>query len=74
MVSASEWSKTYGVAIYDVQQTTDGEYMVAGYTWSFGAGNYDVLILKLDGKILLNGIAQDYLFNNPVVYQKNEAL
>jgi predicted AlkP superfamily phosphohydrolase/phosphomutase len=27
-----------------------------------------------DGKILLNGIAQDYLFNNPIVHQKDEDL
>ncbi len=46
------WQKTYGGSNYDeaysVQETTDGGYIVAGYTNSFGAGGYDVYILKLN--------------------------
>ena len=46
------WQKTYGGPNTDVaesvQQTIDGGYIVAGYTNSFGAGNYDYWILKLD--------------------------
>jgi len=46
------WQKTYGGkyndGAYSIQQTTDGGYIVAGYTTSFGAGGYDVYILKLD--------------------------
>ena len=46
------WQKTYGGIDYDyaysIQQTTDGGYVVAGKTWSFGAGSSDVLVLKLD--------------------------
>jgi len=48
----SIWEKTFGESYYDeayfIQQTTDGGYIVAGVTNSFGAGNGDVYILKLD--------------------------
>ena len=48
----AEWAITYGGSNYDagrsIQQTTDGGYIVAGYTWSFGAGNYDFWVLKLN--------------------------
>ncbi len=46
------WQKTYGGIDFDVfnssQQTSDGGYIVAGHTVSFGAGNEDVWVLKLD--------------------------
>ncbi|MCK4645765.1 MAG: hypothetical protein KAU46_05905 [Candidatus Aminicenantes bacterium] len=46
-----EWQRTYGGTdgdkAYSIQQTSDGGYIVAGYTHSFGAGDYDYLILKL---------------------------
>jgi hypothetical protein len=46
------WSRTYGEAgddrAYSVQQTTDGGYMVAGITSSFGVGSHDVMLTKLD--------------------------
>jgi hypothetical protein len=46
------WQKTYGGASFDrarsIQQTTDGGYVVAGFTGSFGAGGYDFWVLKLD--------------------------
>ncbi len=47
-----EWEKKYGGNANDVvtavQQTSDGGYVVAGYTRSFGAGYDDIWILKLD--------------------------
>jgi len=46
------WAKTFGGTAWDgaysIVQTSDGGYMVAGRTASFGAGNYDVFLLKLD--------------------------
>jgi uncharacterized delta-60 repeat protein len=46
------WQKTYGGESRDrarsIQQTSDGGYIVAGYTGSFGAGSYDSWVLKLD--------------------------
>jgi hypothetical protein len=46
------WQKTYwggaGETAYSIQKTTDGGYIVAGYTDSFGAGNSDLWVLKLD--------------------------
>ena len=46
------WTKTYGGRSYDhaysIQQTNDGGYITTGYTGSFGAGGYDVYVLKLN--------------------------
>jgi hypothetical protein len=46
------WEKTFGrsgdEAASSIQQTTDGGYIVAGYTNSFGEGGFDVYIIKLD--------------------------
>jgi uncharacterized delta-60 repeat protein len=46
------WSYTYGGSDYDdaysVEQTADGGYIVAGTTYSFGAGFGDFWLLKLN--------------------------
>ncbi|HPC25858.1 MAG TPA: Ig-like domain-containing protein, partial [Fervidobacterium sp.] len=50
----AEWQKTFGGKGDDeansIQQTTDGGYIVAGWTKSFGSGLEDIYILKLNSK------------------------
>ncbi len=68
-----DWARTFGGASYDypysVIQTSDGGFAVAGYTRSFGVGNYDLLILKLlsDGSLdwarTFGGTNVDYAYS-----------
>jgi hypothetical protein len=48
------WTRTYGGVrsdgAYSVQQTFDGGYIVAGYTYSFGSGNYDFYLVKTNNR------------------------
>jgi hypothetical protein len=48
----STWTRTYGGDEADraaaVQQTSDGGYIIAGYTESFGADSEDIYIVKTD--------------------------
>jgi len=49
---AISWAKTFGGISeeipYSICETSDGRYIVAGSTYSFGAGNTDFLVIKLN--------------------------
>lgn len=55
------WQRTYGGPgldeVYSIQPTTDGGYIAAGTTNSFGAGEYDAWLLKLDADGAITGCA-----------------
>ena len=58
------WARTFGGTDTDwscsINQTTDGAYVIAGYTRSFGAGGNDILVLKIDSSGNYPGCVQDY--------------
>ncbi|MCP4633591.1 MAG: hypothetical protein GY855_11750 [candidate division Zixibacteria bacterium] len=49
------WTRTYGGSDSDramsVQQTTDGSYIIAGYTESYGMGSKDLYLVKVEGSL-----------------------
>jgi hypothetical protein len=68
-----QWAKTYGGTntdyAFSVQQTSDGGYIVAGYTASFGAGSWDIFLIKTDANCNLQwaktygGTYSDFAFS-----------
>ena len=48
-----EWNQTYGGSSWDqglsAQQTTDGGYIVTGWTESYGSGGTDMWLIRLEG-------------------------
>lgn len=50
----AQWEKTYGGSLddrgYSVEQTTDGGYIIAGYTHSFDSDGTDVFLIKTDSR------------------------
>jgi hypothetical protein len=53
-----EWETTFGGIedeyAYSVEQTTDGGYILAGETYSYGAGSYDFYLIKTDALGILS--------------------
>jgi putative intracellular protease/amidase len=51
------WTRTYGGSFAEgarsLEQTSDGGFIIAGYTYSFGAGNADLYLLKTDAEGIL---------------------
>ncbi len=51
-VPAEEWRKRFWGSdndeAFSAQQTSDDGYVIAGYTKSYGAGKYDMLLIKTD--------------------------
>jgi uncharacterized delta-60 repeat protein len=74
-----EWQKRYGGTSDDyahsIQQTSDGGYIVAGTTGSFGATNYDVWVLKLksDGTIAFNPVSGAHMADTNIVPAETNA-
>ncbi len=68
-----QWSRTFGGIDddigYSVQQTSDGGYVLAGFTWSYGNGNDEAWLIKTDSSGNLQwsrtfgGTGYDYIYS-----------
>ncbi len=75
----AQWARAYGGSDsdygYSIQQTSDGGYIVAGFTFSFGAGRDDIWVLKLsstgtiDWQHTYGGSNDEY---NPFIHQTSD--
>ena len=68
-----EWSKTFTGNSYDegysVSQTRDGGYIITGETESYGAGSYDIFLIKTDSSG--NGLCNEF---NPLTIFNSTAI
>ncbi|MFZ8804371.1 MAG: hypothetical protein ACO2PO_15495, partial [Candidatus Calescibacterium sp.] len=70
---SAQWTKTIGGSLSDearsIIQSSDGGFVVAGWTQSFGAGGYDMYIVKIDGSgdvewtKTIGGTGNDYAYS-----------
>ena len=76
------WTKTYGGANIDgglsIIECSSGGYLIAGHTNSFGMGDFDVWILRIEPEVIVSeenelGYPQIHVYTNPakgaVVFQ-----
>ena len=65
------WTRSYGGSDtdngYSVRQTSEGGYIVAGYTTSLGAGGYDIYLIKTDS-LGNTGIEENPPFAKPEAF------
>jgi hypothetical protein len=70
------WTKNYGgigiETFNSVQQTIDNGYVMAGYTNSIGAGDFDMLLLKMDS--IANYSINTEINENPINYHDRKLI